>query len=134
MVEHANQEKLVFSLGDPNVTARCPVTNRLYEAGSGALSHQQQTAAFVRERDIAADMPRPGECAPDGRPYETGAGCLTKSAQRAMWSREADPAQAQRDDARAAATEAASEVQRLAKVESDALDAALNAWPVAGSA
>jgi hypothetical protein len=121
MADTANSERLVFSLGDPNVTARCPRTLRLYEAGSGALSHEQQTALFVREASLAGDMPRHGECAPDGRPYETGRGCLTKTAQRAMWAREADPAQAQRDDARAAATEAASEVQRLATVETQEL-------------
>jgi len=93
-METANSEKHVFSLGDPTVTARCPRTNRLYEVGSGALPHDQQTANFVREAALATDMPKSGERDPVGREYETGTGCLTKTAQRAIWDRNAKPAQA----------------------------------------
>ncbi|SHH38109.1 hypothetical protein [Bradyrhizobium erythrophlei] len=58
MADTANSESLVFSLGDPSVAARCPTTGRLYEVGSGATSHEHQTANFIRERDRAADMPK----------------------------------------------------------------------------
>ena len=121
MADSASADRLVFGLGEE--IHRCPKTGRAYEVGSGALSHAEQTANFVRERDRAADLPCAGERGPDGRPYETGSGCLTKTAQRAMWEREADPAQAKRDDERAAAVAAAAEMQRLAKVEADALAA-----------
>jgi hypothetical protein len=121
MADTANSEALVISLGDPNVTARCPKTGRLFEVGSGALPHDQQTANFVRERNHAADMPCAGECAPGGRAYESGRGCLTKTAQRAAWERDANPAVAKRDDAREAAVATAAEMKQLAAVEEAAL-------------
>jgi len=126
MADTANSEKSVFSLGDPNVIVRCPKTGRLFEVGSGALPHDQQTANFIRELDRTADMPNPGECDPKGRQYETGAGCLTKTAQRAIWDRNANPAQTKADDARADAVEAAAEVKQLATVEEAALAAMVN--------
>jgi TPR repeat protein len=92
MADHANQEKHVFSLGDPNVTARCPKTGRLYEAGSGALSHEQQTANYVREAAAAGDMPRDGEqCLQSGKFYETGSGCHTKAIQSRRFLNELSP-------------------------------------------
>ena len=63
---------------------RCPRTGRVFEDGSGALSREQQTANFVREAAIAADMPRDGErCSQTGRFYECGSGALPKSMQTA---------------------------------------------------
>jgi hypothetical protein len=59
-MDTANSEKCVFSLGDPNVTARCPRTLRLFEVGSGALSHAEQTANFVREAARDGDLPKSG--------------------------------------------------------------------------
>jgi hypothetical protein len=32
---------------------RCPTTGRVFEQGSGALPHEQQTALFVRQAAIA---------------------------------------------------------------------------------
>jgi hypothetical protein len=83
MADTANSEKLVFSLrGD--VTARCETTARLYEVGSGALSHAEQTANFVRERDLVGTRPKPGErCAQTGREYECGSGSLSRERQTA---------------------------------------------------
>jgi hypothetical protein len=57
-MDTANSEKGVFALGDPNVTTRCPRTLRLFEVGSGALPHDQQTSAFVRQAALDGDMPR----------------------------------------------------------------------------
>jgi hypothetical protein len=122
-MDTANSERTVFSLGDPNVTARCPKTLRLYEVGSGALSHAEQTANFVREAARDGDIPKPGECDPKGRQYETGVGCLTRTAQRAIWDRNASPEQAKVDDARASAVETAAEVKKLATDEEAALAA-----------
>jgi hypothetical protein len=58
MADTANSEKLVFGLGDPAVTERCSITGRLFEVGSGALSHADQSANFVREAQRAADIPK----------------------------------------------------------------------------
>jgi len=92
MTDTTNSENLVFNLGD-DVTARCPATGRLFEAGSGALPHEQQTANFVRERDRGADMPKAGEtCVQTGREFECGRGCLPKSAQTAQFLNELSPA------------------------------------------
>jgi hypothetical protein len=108
MVDQPNQDVLVFSHGDPNVTARCPKTGRLFEAGSGALPHEQQTANYVREAAqeaaFAADAPKDGEfCPQTGRPYEVGSGALTKTAQSRMFLQDLSPAQKmQRADASAA--------------------------------
>ena len=110
-------EKLIYG----HDAVRDPISGRVFEQGLHAESKEVQAAAFAKEAARDGDMPRHGECAPDGRAYETGAGCLTKSAQRASWARAADPVQARTEDARAAATEAATEVQRLASVETDAL-------------
>jgi hypothetical protein len=49
MADTANSDNLVFGLG--NSMRRCPVTGRAFEVGSGALSEEQQTAMFIRERD-----------------------------------------------------------------------------------
>jgi hypothetical protein len=104
MADQPNQERLVFSLGDPSVTARCPITNRLLEVGSGALSHEAQSANFVREAALAGDMPREGEvCLQSGRKFETGAGALTRTAQTRLFLAELSPAEkAQRAEAAAA--------------------------------
>jgi hypothetical protein len=77
---------------------RCPVTNRIYESGSGALDHAHQTALFIREAAIIADMPKEGEvCAQTGRPYEVSAQGgsprwdETKTAQSQRFLEEAPP-------------------------------------------
>jgi hypothetical protein len=100
-MDTANSEKGVFALGDPNVTARCPKTSRLFEVGAGALPHDQQTANFVREAAREADMPKPGErCAQSGREFECGRGSLPKTAQTQQFLSELSPAQkAQRVEA-----------------------------------
>ena len=73
----------------PVVVQRCPVTSRPYEDGSGALSHEEQTALFIREAAIAADMPHEGECClQTGRRYEVGAGAFPKSVQTAHFLNE----------------------------------------------
>jgi hypothetical protein len=45
-------EDLVFGGGEGE-RARCPVTNRRYENGSGALPHAEQTKMFQREAALA---------------------------------------------------------------------------------
>jgi hypothetical protein len=121
-MDTANSEKLVVSLGDPNVTARCARTNRLYEVGSGALPHAEQTANFVREAARDGDMPKSGEiCDRTGRPYEVGSGCLPKAAQTAAFLREANPVKAAAADRLAMA-----EVKNLAATEDAALAALAN--------
>jgi hypothetical protein len=68
---------------------RCPITHRPYETGHGALSPAEQTANFVREAAIAADMPKAGETCPQtGRRYEIGSGALPKSMQSAQFLEE----------------------------------------------
>lgn len=104
MADTANSEKHVFGLGDPNVTARCPVTNRLYEVGSGALPHDQQTANYVREAQRAGDMPKDGErCVQTNRSYECGAGALPKAAQTRNFLNDLSPAEKSRRASAAAA-------------------------------
>lgn len=79
-------EILIFGEGH----ARCPETGRPFETGIGALSQEKQTAAFVRDRDAASDMPQPGETCPrTGREYEVGAGAHSKSQQTARFVKEA---------------------------------------------
>jgi hypothetical protein len=130
MTDTANSEKLVVSLGDPNVTARDPATGRLFEVGSGAKSHAQQSEIFAREAARAADMPLPSERDPaSGRTFESGRGCLTKTAQRAMWDRNADPALAASEDAHAAASTAAAELKSLAAAEELALASMVIPFP-----
>jgi hypothetical protein len=81
-------------LGRPDVVERCPKTNREYERGSGALSHEAQTAMFVREALIAADMPKEGEvCSQTGRKFEVGSGAHPKSMQTARFLAELSPAE-----------------------------------------
>jgi hypothetical protein len=81
-------------LGSREPVERCPVTNRIYERGSGALSHEEQTAMFQREVAVRADIPLPGErCAQTGRFFETGHGALPKSAQSARFLSELSPDQ-----------------------------------------
>jgi hypothetical protein len=108
MTDSANSENLVFNLGrDPN-HPRCKVTGRLFELGSGALPHDQQTANFIREGNRDADMPREGEtCAQTGRPFECGSGCLPRSAQSRAFLSELSPAEKQQ---RAAAAYALAEM------------------------
>jgi hypothetical protein len=104
MADTANSEHHVFSLGDPNVTARCPRTQRLYEVGSGALSHKRQTANYVREAAAAGDMPRDGEqCLQSGKFYETGSGCHTKAIQSRRFLNELSPEEKAQRAAAAAA-------------------------------
>jgi hypothetical protein len=65
----------------------CPTTGRRFEQGSGALSHEAQTALFVAERDRLADMPKPGEvCPKTGRAYEVGSGAHTRAEQTARFA------------------------------------------------
>jgi hypothetical protein len=129
-MDTANSEKGVFALGDPSVTARCPKTGRLFEVGSGALPHDQQTANFVHEAARDGDMPKAGEiCGRTGRAYEVGSGCLTKAAQTAAFLREANPTQAKVEATRASAVETATEVKRLAAVEEAQLAASSLADP-----
>jgi hypothetical protein len=45
-------EDLVFG-GDPAERARCPVTNRRYECGSGAQDHETQSRRFIAEAALA---------------------------------------------------------------------------------
>jgi hypothetical protein len=100
-MDTANSEKLVFNLGDDPNHPRCSVTGRLFEVGSGALSHAEQSANFAREAALAADMPKPGErCAQTGREFEGGSGSLSKTAQTRQFLGELSPAQkAQRVEA-----------------------------------
>jgi hypothetical protein len=119
-MDTANSDRLVFGLGEE--IQRCSRTGRAYEKGSGALSHAEQTANFVREAARAADMPKDSDrCEITGRFFECGSGALTKTQQSALFAREASPEQAHHDDERATALAAAAEVQRLAKIEADAL-------------
>ena len=70
----------VLCAGEP--VERCQKTGRIYARGSGALSHEQQTANFLAEVARAADMPKPGErCLQTGREFECGHGALPKSFQ-----------------------------------------------------
>ena len=79
--------------GPPRPVERCAVTGRIFENGSGALSHEEQTAMFSREQAVADDMPREGEtCVQTGRPYEWGVGALTKTLQTARHLAELSPA------------------------------------------
>jgi hypothetical protein len=79
--------------GPPKPPARCPRTGRIYEDGSGALSHEEQTAMFLRQQAIANDMPREGEyCPQTGRPYQCCSGALTKTQQTAAFLAELPPA------------------------------------------
>jgi hypothetical protein len=56
------------------------------------LSKEEQTALFVRNAEIIADMARPGErCLQNGREYERGSGALPKSAQTARFLEELSP-------------------------------------------
>jgi hypothetical protein len=121
MTDTANSDKLVFGLGEE--IQRCPKTGRAFERGSGALSHADQSANFVREAARAGDMPRDGEQCPHTGFYEFGSGALTKTQQSAHFAREASPEQAKLANERATAVAAVAEVQRLATVEADALAA-----------
>jgi hypothetical protein len=90
MPEGPNSANLVFGAD----CELCPVTGRHYEQGSGALSHEQQTANFVREADIAAVMPKHGDVCPQtGRTYETGYGCGSKAWQTRQFLAELPPEQ-----------------------------------------
>jgi hypothetical protein len=85
-------------LGSPEPVERCPVTNRIYERGSGALSHAEQSEMFQHEAAIRADMPREGEvCGQTGRPYEMSASRPawpeTRTAQTARFLSELSPDQ-----------------------------------------
>lgn len=104
MTDTANSENLVFNLGGDSAHPRCDVTGRLYELGSGALSHEQQTANFVRERDFAGTPPKEGErCVQTDREYECGSGALSKERQTAVFLSELSPAEkSQRASAAAA--------------------------------
>jgi hypothetical protein len=73
---------------------RCPVTNREFEDGSGALSHEEQTAMFVREAGLVEDLPTDGERDPQtGRLYEVGSGALPRSLQTERFLAELPPEQ-----------------------------------------
>jgi hypothetical protein len=71
---------------------RCPVTDRPFEVGSGALPKDQQTANYIAAAAYAADLPKPGEiCARTGKTFEIGHGCQTKTMQTARFLRELSP-------------------------------------------
>jgi hypothetical protein len=90
MPEGPNSANLVFGAD----CERCPVTGRHYEQGSGALSHEAQTANFLREAGHVADMPKSGDVCPQtGREYECGSGAHTKRAQTARFLSELTPAE-----------------------------------------
>jgi hypothetical protein len=90
MADGPNSANLVFGAD----CERCPVTGRHYEQGSGALSHEAQTANYIREAGIAADMPKHGEVCPQtGRAYETGSGCGSKTWQTKQFLAELPPEQ-----------------------------------------
>jgi hypothetical protein len=84
-------------LGGPEqIVARCPVTGRRYEDGSGALPHEEQTAMFIRDAAIKADTPtdsgfphhiRP-RCPQTNREYECGPGAGTRAQQTARFLEE----------------------------------------------
>jgi hypothetical protein len=81
------------TLGSREPVERDPVTARIYERGSGALSHPEQSAMFQRQAAIAADIPRAGERDPQtGREFEIGAGCLPKALQVQKFLDELPPA------------------------------------------
>jgi hypothetical protein len=59
---------------------RCPKTNRIYEQGSGCLSHPEQTKMFLAEQ--AAEKPREGDFCPySGQPLDCSVGALPKIVQ-----------------------------------------------------
>ena len=90
MADTANSDALVFGLGEE--IQRCPRTGRAYEKGSGALSHEQQTALYVREA-VRDDMPLEGErCVQTGREFECGHGAPSKAAQTRAFLAAASPA------------------------------------------
>jgi hypothetical protein len=59
-------------IGFPEKPAYCPITGRVYERGAGCLSHEEQSANFLREMKIAGDMPRSETevCPVTGRLYQ----------------------------------------------------------------
>ncbi|MEH2546660.1 hypothetical protein V1283_003305 [Bradyrhizobium sp. AZCC 2262] len=78
-------EKAIFG----EAPERCPETGRAFETGFGALSKEQQTASFIRDRDRAGDMPIDGEACPQtGRAFEVGSGAQTRTLQTARFLRE----------------------------------------------
>lgn len=87
--------------GPPKSPERCPRTGRIYEDGSGALSKEEQTALFLRDAWIEADMPKPGECCVQtGRPFQIGSGARTRTEQTERFLAELPPAaQAERQAA-----------------------------------
>src|SRR6266481_4633254 len=100
MTEPTHLDNIMFGVGHE----RCPETGRPYECGSGALSKEQQTANYVRERDHLADMPKEGEVCPQtGREYECGSGCGTKSNQTRAFIAELPEAEKRQRAANAAA-------------------------------
>jgi hypothetical protein len=61
---------------------RCPKTGRLFESGSGALAHAEQTLMFLRQQAAEIDRPKEGESCPySGRPFDCSIGALPKSVQ-----------------------------------------------------
>ena len=83
------RELLVFG----HDAARCPMTGRFFENGSGALPRNEQTQMFLREQAIEEDRPKEGESCPQtGRPYSAGSGALPKSVQRLNFLSELSPA------------------------------------------
>jgi hypothetical protein len=90
MADGPNSANLVFGAD----CARCPVTGRHYEQGSGALPFEQQTENYIREANIASLMPKHGEfCPQTGRQYETGSGCGSKAWQTRQFLAELPPEQ-----------------------------------------
>jgi hypothetical protein len=76
----------------PEIDELCPITNRVFERGSGALSHAEQTANFVREKAWLDDMPNAGErCVQTGHEYEVGAGAHPRAIQSQRFLDELPP-------------------------------------------
>jgi hypothetical protein len=85
-----NQPHQVFGVG----CEFCPETGRPYENNSSSLTKEQQTANFVREREVAGTRPKEGErCVQTGREYEVGSGSLSKERQTAIFLNELSPAE-----------------------------------------
>jgi hypothetical protein len=82
------RDKLVFG----EDATQCPRTGRAYESGSGALTHQEQTAMFLREQAAEDDRPKEGESCPySGRPFDCSVGALPKSVQTEQFFEELPP-------------------------------------------
>jgi hypothetical protein len=87
-IDHAIKHGIIG--GPIQHVERCPKTSRIYETGSGAQSHVEQSARFVAEAAWQNDLPREGErCVQTGREYMVGSGALPRSLQTQQFLAEA---------------------------------------------